>query len=68
MVMVHGTMSDGAVVFGDGGHAVAGFASHLAAEVSTMRRQVLAGEDGVVHHQVADRMTALLVSAMQTAP
>src|SRR6185295_8814357 len=49
----------GAVVFGDGGHSVAGFTRHLAAESFHDPRQVFAGEDGIVHHQVADRLAVL---------
>ena len=44
----------GAVVFGDGGQAVSGFARDLAAESFDHAGQILAREDGVVHDQVAD--------------
>src|SRR5205807_8621998 len=45
-----------AVVFGDGGQPVAGFAGQLAAEHLDHFDEVLAREDGIVHYQVADRL------------
>src|SRR4029077_11828411 len=49
----------GAFVFGDSGHTVAGFTRHLAAESFDNTRQVLAGENGIIHYQVADGLTVL---------
>src|SRR5215469_9622379 len=46
----------GAVVFRNGRQAVAGFTRYFAAELLNHLDQVLAGEDGVVHHQIADRL------------
>ena len=49
----------GAIVFGDGGHAVSRFARDLSAEGFDHARQILAGEDGIVHDQIADRLAVL---------
>ena len=43
-----------AVEFGNGGKAIAGFPSQLAAEHFDHLDEVLAREDGIVHHEVAD--------------
>ncbi len=45
-----------AVVFRDGGQAVAGFPGHFAAEHLDHFDEVLARKDGIVHHEVANRL------------
>src|ERR1700678_2497302 len=46
-----------ALIFGYGGHAVSGFACYLTAECFDHPGQILAREDGVVDHEVADWLT-----------
>ena len=48
-----------ALVFGNGSHAVAGFTCHLAAKGFYNAGQILAGEDRIVDHQIAHRLTVL---------
>src|SRR5580700_9586770 len=48
-----------ALIFGYGGHAISGFAGDLATECFDHPGQILAGEDGIVHYQVADRLPVL---------
>src|SRR5947209_15678853 len=45
----------GAVVFGNGGAAVAGLADNLAAKGFNHLGNVFAGKDGVIYHEVANR-------------
>src|SRR5579863_6210161 len=47
------------LVFADSGHAVSGFACDLATECFDHPGQIFAREDGIVHYQVADRLTVL---------
>src|SRR5437899_8122850 len=47
----------GTLVLGYGCHAVARFASQLSAECVDHAGQVFASEDGIIHYQVADRLT-----------
>src|SRR5713226_8991190 len=52
----------GSLVLGYCGHAVARFAGHLPAECFDHAGQVFAGEDGIIHHEIAYRLTVFAAS------